>query len=76
MTLPFHSVTSPTDQQTHLVLHTPAMPGHRPDQLPHITLCRRLVADPTTASIGDVECERCLHATVDFMALPAFGVHQ
>jgi hypothetical protein len=39
MTLPFHSVTSPTDQQTHLVLHTPAMPGHRPDQLPHVTPC-------------------------------------
>jgi hypothetical protein len=76
MTLPFHSVTSPTDQQTHLVLHTPAMPGHRPDQLPHVTLCRQLVGAQTTSPIGDVECEPCLHATVSFMALPTFGVRQ
>ena len=74
MSSPFVCVTSPTDDQTHLLLHTPAMPGHRPQELPPATLCGVATSEPHPTGPGEVECLTCLHTAPKFMVLPGFWV--
>ena len=74
MSSPFLCVTSPTDDQTHLLLHTPAMPGHRPQELPHATLCGVATSEPYPSGPGEVECPTCLRSPPTFMTLPGIWV--
>ncbi|SDY63977.1 hypothetical protein SAMN05661080_04135 [Modestobacter sp. DSM 44400] len=74
MSSPFQTVTSPADELTHLVLHSPAMPGHRPEELPRATLCGGRSSGWHASSPGEVGCLTCLYSAPQFMALPGFWV--
>ena len=74
MNLPFRTVRTPSSADSHLVLSSPALPGHHPDQLHPNTLCGQPVAGPAGTPVGDVECRRCLFSTPGHLALPGFRV--
>lgn len=73
MTLPFRTAQTATAGDTHLVLNSPAVPGHSPDHLPPQALCGRAVTEPASTAVGDVHCRGCLLLTPAYLALPGFA---
>lgn len=74
MSLPFRVAHGADVDHTHLVLGSPAVPGHRPDQLAPEALCGRAVTSPANTPIGAVHCTACLLRAPGFLALPGFGL--
>lgn len=73
MTLPFRTAPTAAAGDTHLVLSSPAVPGHRPDRLPPQALCGQVVTGPASTLVGDVHCRGCLLRTPAYLALPGFA---
>lgn len=72
--LPFRTVITAHADRTHLVVNSPALRGCQAGQLPLVTLCGEVTAEPSPDPVHDVDCLRCLYRAPHFMDMPAWEV--
>lgn len=76
LTSPFQTVLERDATKTHLIVRSPAMPGHTPTTRQTAALCGIPVAGVVDVNPGDVDCLRCLDEAPRLMHLPGFhGSH-
>ena len=65
--------TTSRSSRTHLVLHSPQMSQHGPDDLHAVTLCARPSSTPADdRHPADVDCLECLGAAQHYLHWPTF----
>ena len=67
-------VVSDDTGKTHLVGHSPTIPGSRPND--RDVLCGAAFASDSTVAVVDVDCGECLIASQPFWCLPSWNEAQ